>query len=131
MRPPLWMLTTFISVAGCTPRVAPPTPGGAPSPAARSDADTSPYRTPQCQKHLRRYRSTLNAADGMCRRDWDCKRYGGVDPDDVCGGVTDVSTAKALAQIRQDMDEDQCQALSYSCPALPPKCVVGACTPNE
>ena len=90
-------------------------------------SDTGPYRTAQCQGLLEKYRARLVTAAGSCEQTSDCGHHGGVDPDNVCGGATDARTAKALSDVRLEMDDAGCMALPYSCPAHLPKCIDGLC----
>lgn len=125
------------AVVGChpTPAKAPAQPGdssAAARPAPSSTATTGEdanriYGTAACRDLADRYDDRLAAAAGTCVADADCGRFGGVQPDDVCGGVTDAATATALTSIRAEMDDAGCMALPYSCPALEARCVAGMC----
>ena len=100
------------------------------SPQARPASVTPAVVTwmqPPCRALFARYRSALAAATGACRADADCARYGGVDPDNVCGGVTDAETARRLMQIGEDPARPACPIPSYSCPPIEPGCISGVC----
>ncbi len=54
-------------------------------------------------------------------------RYGGVDPNDVCGGTTSIATGQALSDIALELTQSGCPRLGYSCPADVPHCIQGTC----
>lgn len=123
-------------LAACTSGAPEPTSPEAAEPAAPATAEPAVpsegvYRTQECRDLLTRYREVLAAGERTCDADSDCQRYGGVDPDDVCGGVTDRQTAQALTDVRAQMDAAQCMALPYSCPAYAGECVDGTCQVHE
>ncbi len=74
-----------------------------------------------------RYRETVAAGTGRCARDADCVAYGGVDPEDLCGGATDAETGRALREISAELDSARCPRPGYSCPAIERRCVAGTC----
>jgi hypothetical protein len=90
-------------------------------------AAASPARS--CDELLADYRATFAARTGRCSSDSDCAMYGGVDPLDVCGGATDVATARALDRIAQARVDAVCGAPGYSCIPIRPHCADGACAP--
>lgn len=128
----IWRCVMRVSLAGllvtaCRHESAEPSqPTPIPAPSA---GHGSAYRTPVCRELLSRYRKVQADASGTCRTSEECGLYGGVDPDDVCGGVTDMTAVRALRKVRADMDDAGCMALPYSCPALEAKCVRGQCEP--
>lgn len=94
---------------------------------ATSARSAEPSPSPSCDELLEQYRITLAAGTGGCSSDQDCVRYGGVDPQAVCGGTTDVETGRALTQIDSERDAAGCPRPGYSCPAIEPRCVDGTC----
>ena len=121
----LWGLTAC-GAASSDPSVA-AAPSGSSSSTASSSAP-SPVAAPAvCEEVIDRYRQTLRAATGRCTSDAECVRYGGVDPDDLCGGVTDAKTGRSLKRISEELDAARCPRAGYSCPAMVPTCDAGAC----
>lgn len=64
---------------------------------------------------------------GTCELDAECAPYGGLDPDDVCGGATDVATALRLEEIDAESTEAGCPRPGHSCSVIEPACVNGLC----
>jgi hypothetical protein len=98
-----------------------------PSSASATPAASVTWHEPPCSDMFVRYRAALAAGKGTCKSDQDCARYGGVDPEHVCGGVTDAETARKLTQLAEDPSASKCPKPGYSCPALVPKCTDGVC----
>lgn len=94
-------------------------------------AGSAPAETPRarasCEELVLRYRATLAAGTGQCASDEGCAMSGGLDPSAVCGGSTDVETARALARIASESDAAGCPRPGYSCPPIVPRCTDGAC----
>ena len=113
---------------GCD-RPAPPQPGAVTAPSAPTSVTPAKetWGKPHCSEIFARYRAALAAAKGTCKADTDCARYGGVDPEKVCGGVTDVETARTLTRLGDEATAAGCPRAPYSCPALEPHCVSGVC----
>jgi hypothetical protein len=105
-----------------------PAPGADARATSAPSSSAAPAADPSvCQEIVERYRRTLKTATGLCATDAECTRYGGVDPDDVCGGVTDATTGRTLARIASELDDARCPRLGYSCPAMQPRCEAGTC----
>jgi hypothetical protein len=112
-----------------------PEAGAVPSPSATGAASAGPsdptaarVAAPAvCEEIIARYGQVLRTASGRCTSDAECTRFGGVDPDDVCGGVTDAKTGRSLQAISEELDAARCPRLAYSCPAMQPRCDAGAC----
>lgn len=98
--------------------------------ASRTEHTTSPTPedvAPTCDALVAQYREVLVHRVDNCTRNEDCIRYGGVDPLAICGGVTSHLTGEALLRIDTQLNEAGCARAPYSCPALAPRCVDGAC----
>lgn len=93
---------------------------------APQGGEATPSQSP-CEALITQYRDTLRSADGACESDGDCVLYGGVDPNAICGGVTDTGTGSRLAEISAAMDEASCPRAGYSCPAIEARCVERVC----
>jgi hypothetical protein len=92
-------------------------------------ADVKAVPGDHCAALLADYRAVLTAASGRCEVDADCVPYGGVDPDAVCGGATDVETGRALARIAHQRVEARCAAPGYSCAPIDAHCADRVCRP--
>jgi hypothetical protein len=95
--------------------------------AGRAADVVPPTTSTTCADLVEQYRQVLAAAAGTCESDADCAVYGGMDPDNVCGGMTDVDTARALTRISDESTEAGCPRPGYSCPAILVRCTEGVC----
>jgi hypothetical protein len=86
-----------------------------------------PTASTTCGDLLVRYRQVLGSGAGTCASDADCAIYGGLDPDDVCGGLTDATTARELTKIADESDQAGCPRPGYSCPSIAVRCTEGRC----
>jgi hypothetical protein len=109
------VILAWLLVVGC---------GGGPTTAAVEPAATA---STTCDDLLEQYRAVLAAGPGTCAADADCAIYGGVDPDNVCGGMTDADTARRLTGIADDSTEAGCPRPGYSCPPILVRCTDGLC----
>jgi hypothetical protein len=94
---------------------------------AADAVEPAPTASTTCSDLLVRYRTVLASATGTCASDADCAIYGGLDPDDVCGGATDADTARRLAEIADESTAAGCPRPGYSCPAIAVRCTDGFC----
>lgn len=108
-----------------TPNLAAAPPGPSAN-VVRPGADV--WEAAPCRDLFSRYRKALAAGKGTCTTDADCVRYGGVDPNNVCGGVTDGATARSLDKIAAEAAAAACPKPGYSCPAMVPRCLARMCT---
>ncbi len=107
-------LATVLVCGGCGGGAA-----NAPEPAATASTT--------CGDLIAQYRTVLASGSGRCASDADCAVYGGIDPDNVCGGMTDVDTARRLTEIADESSEAGCPRPGYSCPAIAVRCTDGFC----
>ena len=122
----LLLVSLSSACAGARATSAEPDPDQAHSQMAIGLAE-DPSPSPSCADLVARYRGVLASADGTCSSDADCAVYGGLDPDAICGGLTDRATADALTAIGTQADAAGCPRSGYSCPAIPIRCTDGAC----
>ena len=114
----------MVFALGCEQKAAAPPAAASATPAPLA---TDTWKRPPCSEIFARYRKALSAARNTCRADAECARYGGVDPENVCGGVIDAETARDLTRIAEDPAGAACPRPGYSCPPLEPHCVSGLC----
>ncbi|MBI5488393.1 MAG: hypothetical protein HY905_13755 [Deltaproteobacteria bacterium] len=95
--------------------------------AAGTTHPVPPAAPATCGDLVERYRQVLASAAGTCGSDADCAKYGGLDPDQVCGGSTDAATARALTGIADESDAAGCPRPGYSCPPIAVRCLDGVC----
>lgn len=101
----------------------------APVPAAAEPVAAEPVTAETtCDGFITRYRARLAAATGTCTTDADCGTYGGLDPETLCGGSTDLATSDALHALGDESDAAGCPRPGYSCPAIANHCEDGRCT---
>jgi len=86
-----------------------------------------PTASATCGDFVARYREVLASGARTCRSDTDCAVYGGLDPENVCGGATDAETARALTQIGDESDAAGCPRPGYSCSPIALRCLDGFC----
>ena len=90
---------------------------------------TEPADPPRatCGDLIERYRAVLAEGSGRCASDADCAVYGGLDPENVCGGSTDAETARRLREIGEESAAAGCPRPGYSCPPIVVRCADGLC----
>jgi hypothetical protein len=118
-------LVVALLVGACGPEPDPRTSHPVAEPSAAAPA--SPFAD-RCEPPRARFRAASVAATGACATDAECGCFNPVVDEAGCGGVTDATTAAALAAIERDFHAASCPWPHQCAPwACEPTCRAGRC----
>jgi hypothetical protein len=124
----LCLVLSALSLVSCS-KVGSELAEAKPEPLHAEDAVVAEQPAGSCLEVAERFQQVLDQATGTCSNSTECACHNPVSAGAGCGGVTDATTAAALAEIEREFHALGCPWPRLCAPwACAPRCLSGRCS---